>query len=41
MESKLTKTYVVKDIVKFGIKQVDKGKIGNGLNPGVTNVNGI
>jgi len=41
MESKLIKTCVIKDIVKFGIKQVDKGKIGNGLNPGVTNLDGI
>ena len=41
MESKLIKTYVIKDIVKFGIKQVDNGKIGNGLNPGVTNLVGI
>ena len=41
MDSKLIKIYVIKDIVEFGIKQVDKGKIGNGLNPGVTNLTGI
>ena len=41
MESQLIKTYVIKDIVEFGMKQVAKGEIGNGLNPGVTNLAGI